>query len=89
MPLIVDASQAAGCLPVDMAAWGAAYVAMPGHKSLYGPQGTGILLCAADANPTPLLYGGTGSQSRDQSMPDFLPTGWRQGRRTCRGWRDY
>ena len=46
---------------------------MPGHKSLYGPQGTGILLCAADANPTPLLYGGTGSQSRDQAMPDFLP----------------
>ena len=73
VPLIVDASQAAGCLPVDMAAWGAAYVAMPGHKSLYGPQGTGILLCAADANPTPLLYGGTGSQSRDQAMPDFLP----------------
>ena len=67
VPLIVDASQAAGCLPVDMAAWGAAYVAMPGHKSLYGPQGTGILLCAADANPTPLLYGGTGSQSRDQA----------------------
>ena len=73
VPLIVDASQAAGCLPVDMAAWGASYVAMPGHKSLYGPQGTGILLCAADANPTPLLYGGTGSQSRDQAMPDFLP----------------
>lgn len=73
VPLIVDASQAAGCLPVRTDTWGATYVAMPGHKSLYGPQGTGLLLCAPDADPTPLLYGGTGSQSREQTMPDFLP----------------
>lgn len=44
VPLIVDASQAAGCLPVSIEGWGAEYVAMPGHKGLYGPQGTGILL---------------------------------------------
>lgn len=73
VPLIVDASQAAGCLPVTADTWGAAYVAMPGHKSLYGPQGTGLLLCAPHADPTPLLYGGTGSQSREQTMPDVLP----------------
>ena len=71
VPLIVDASQAAGCLPVDMAAWGAAYVAMPGHKSLYGPQGTGLLLCREGGEP--LLRGGTGSLSRQPEMPDFLP----------------
>ena len=70
-PLIVDASQSAGVLPVDLAGWGAAFVAMPGHKGLYGPQGTGLLLCGAEGKP--LLYGGTGSQSRDQAMPDFLP----------------
>ena len=40
-PLIVDASQSAGILPVLLADWGAAFVAMPGHKGLYGPQGTG------------------------------------------------
>lgn len=73
VPLIVDASQGAGCLPVRMKEWGAEYVAMPGHKSLYGPQGTGILLCSDHANPKPLLFGGTGSQSKDQEMPDFLP----------------
>lgn len=73
VPLIVDASQGAGCLPIRVEAWGAEYVAMPGHKSLYGPQGTGILLCGSRANPNPLLFGGTGSQSKDQLMPDFLP----------------
>lgn len=69
--LIVDASQSAGVLPVDLAGWGAAFVAMPGHKGLYGPQGTGLLLCAAQTKP--LLYGGTGSLSVSQQMPDFLP----------------
>ena len=44
---------------------------MPGHKGLYGPQGTGLLLCAAEAEP--LLFGGTGSQSRRQEMPQDLP----------------
>lgn len=71
VPLIVDASQSAGVLSVDMEGWGAAFIAMPGHKGLYGPQGTGLLLCGAQARP--LLYGGTGSLSAKQEMPDFLP----------------
>lgn len=71
VPLIVDASQAAGCIAFDAAALGAAFVAMPGHKGLLGPQGTGILLCFAQ--PEPLLCGGTGSQSVLQDMPEELP----------------
>jgi len=71
VPLIIDASQSAGCVPIDFADLGAAFIAMPGHKGLYGPQGTGLLLCAQQAQP--LLYGGTGSLSSQQSMPDFLP----------------
>lgn len=71
VPLIVDASQSAGTLHVDMEGWGAAFIAMPGHKGLYGPQGTGLLLCGAQAQP--LLYGGTGSLSARQEMPGFLP----------------
>ena len=73
VPLIVDDSQAAGVLPLDMEALGAAFVAMPGHKGLYGPQGTGVLLCGADVRPRTLLEGGTGSFSIRQEMPDFLP----------------
>ena len=72
VPLIVDASQSAGCVPLDMEALGTAYMAMPGHKGLYGPQGTGLLLCG-DTAPQPLLEGGTGSASLVQTMPDFLP----------------
>ena len=71
VPLIVDASQSAGTLPVDFTALGAAFIAMPGHKGLYGPQGTGLLLCGEEA--VPLLEGGTGSESRSQAMPLFLP----------------
>lgn len=70
-PLIVDASQSAGMLPVSLSSWGAAFIAMPGHKGLYGPQGTGLLLCGAI--PEPLLFGGTGSVSLRQDMPEFLP----------------
>jgi selenocysteine lyase/cysteine desulfurase len=71
VPLIVDASQAAGVLDLDFPGLGAAFMAMPGHKGLLGPQGTGLLLCAAEAKP--LLYGGSGSESREQDMPDALP----------------
>ena len=71
IPLIVDASQGAGVLPLD--AEGLAYAAMPGHKGFLGPQGTGVLLCGEGQTPEPILQGGTGSLSRQQDMPDFLP----------------
>ena len=71
VPFVLDASQSAGMLPVDMKALGASFIAMPGHKGLYGPQGTGLLLCGCE--PAPLLRGGTGSQSLLQEMPAELP----------------
>ena len=70
-PLIVDASQSAGVLDLDFDALGAEFAAMPGHKGLLGPQGTGVLLCRSTAKP--LLYGGSGSDSLSQNMPDYLP----------------
>ena len=71
VPFIVDAAQSAGVLPVKLKTSGAAFIAMPGHKGLLGPQGTGILLCGQ--LPEPLHYGGTGSNSASREMPDFLP----------------
>ena len=71
VPFIVDAAQSAGILPVSLEKWGADFIAMPGHKGLLGPQGTGLLLCGR--TPEPLLMGGTGSESVRQQMPDFLP----------------
>ena len=73
IPFILDASQSAGALPVHMDELGCAFIGMPGHKGLYGPQGTGLLLCGEGWNTTPLLEGGTGSLSARQEMPDFLP----------------
>ncbi len=71
VPFIVDASQSAGILDVDFERLGADFAAMPGHKGLFGPQGTGILICGADARP--LMSGGSGSDSIAQTMPDYLP----------------
>ena len=71
IPFILDAAQSAGTLPVSLKKLGADFIAMPGHKGLLGPQGTGLLLCREGAEP--LLYGGTGSFSRQQTMPAELP----------------
>ncbi len=71
VPFIVDASQGAGTLPISLKQSGAAFIAMPGHKGLYGPQGTGILLCGVPGQP--LLQGGTGSRSMEKTMPEDLP----------------
>ena len=71
VPLILDCSQSAGILPVSLKATGAAFLCMPGHKSLYGPQGTGVLVASEPVKP--LLCGGTGSLSENAEMPDFNP----------------
>lgn len=71
VPFVIDAAQSAGTLPVSLTQLGADFIAMPGHKGLLGPQGTGLLLC--NRLPEPLLRGGTGSNSQSVQMPDFLP----------------
>ena len=71
VPLVVDASQSAGCLHFDFDGLGLRFAAMPGHKGLLGPQGTGVLLCSEPVEP--ILTGGTGSESESMEMPAFLP----------------
>lgn len=71
VPFIVDAAQSAGILPVSLRAFGADFIAMPGHKGLLGPTGTGLLLCGR--TPEVWAAGGTGSDSIRQEMPEFLP----------------
>ena len=77
VPFVIDGAQSAGILPLNMEALGASFIAMPGHKGLLGPQGTGLLLCGQ--RPEPLLYGGTGTDSRSQEMPLQLPEGLEAG----------
>ena len=71
LPFVVDAAQSAGIMEVSLRDLGADFIAVPGHKGLQGPMGTGLLLCGR--LPDPLVMGGTGSESRNQRMPDFLP----------------
>ena len=71
VPFIVDASQSAGILNIDTQKIGADFICMPGHKGLMGPQGTGILICSSDCSA--LLYGGSGSDSLLQDLPEYLP----------------
>ena len=78
--LIVDASQSAGILPLNVSALkAAAFVCMPGHKGLYGPSGTGILLCCKDVQPYSVIQGGTGSFSLELRQPELLPDALESG----------
>ena len=71
IPFIIDAAQSAGVLPLSLRDLGADFIAMPGHKGLLGPMGTGLLLCRR--LPAVWMAGGTGSDSVNQAMPEFLP----------------
>ena len=77
--LIVDAAQTAGVLPLYPEEWGVDLCAMPGHKGLLGPQGTGLLVLGYGMNPEPLLLGGTGSMSESVRQPDMLPDRYESG----------
>jgi cysteine desulfurase family protein len=74
--LLVDTAQTGGAYPIDMQADGIDLLGFTGHKSLYGPMGTGGLIIGDRvdlARLEPLVRGGTGSRSEDEEQPDFLP----------------
>ncbi len=71
--VLVDGAQAAGGVPLDVAALGIDLLAITGHKALLGPQGIGALWVRQDLDVAPLLTGGTGGDSMDPEMPRALP----------------
>jgi cysteine desulfurase family protein len=74
--LLVDAAQTGGAYPIDVQADRIDLLAFTGHKSLYGPMGTGGLIIGERVNVTrmePLKRGGTGSHSEHEEQPGFLP----------------
>ncbi len=73
MLFALDASQTAGLVQTDMEALGVDALCCPGHKSLYGPQGTGVLCLSARFLPQPLAVGGSGSHSFSETMPPETP----------------
>jgi cysteine desulfurase/selenocysteine lyase len=76
---LLDAAQSAGSVPIDVVSSGIDLLAVPGHKGLYGPQGTGLLYVASSVALTPLLAGGTGTNSTSEDQPDELPDGYEAG----------
>ena len=76
---LVDAAQSAGIYPIDVQQMGIDLLAAPGHKSLFGPQGTGFLYVDPAIELKPLHYGGTGTYSsrleQPQQMPEHLESG--------------
>tara|TARA_B100000315_G_scaffold215253_1_gene214462 strand:+ start:14241 stop:15419 length:1179 start_codon:yes stop_codon:yes gene_type:complete len=79
IPLLVDAAQTAGTIPIDVVRSNISLLACPGHKSLLGPQGTGFLYISEGFNLKPLIEGGTGSNSELSEQPDFLPDRFESG----------
>jgi cysteine desulfurase family protein len=83
--LLVDAAQTAGVFPIDVEAMGIDMLAFTGHKSLYGPQGTGGLYIHPEVVLTPLLHGGSGGQSELPDMPPNRPDRYEAGTRNTVG----
>ncbi len=79
VPFVADTSQSAGHVPLDLSALGVSAAAMPGHKGLLGPMGTGVLYVAPGVEIEPLIRGGTGSKSESEYQPDFTPDRYESG----------
>ena len=83
VPVLLDASQTAGSVGIDSKFF--AMIAFPGHKGLYGPQGTGGLYISPGVTLKTVIEGGTGSDSVNTGNPVFLPDRFESGTLNCPG----
>ena len=79
LPVLLDGAQAAGHLPIELDDWGAAFFACPGHKSMLGIQGTGLMYIREGYDVRPLRIGGTGYLSESIRHPAALPQYYESG----------
>ena len=76
---IVDGAQSAGIYDIDIEKMNIDALCIPGHKALYGPQGVGAVIFKNDCIGKTLFEGGTGINSLEAQMPDFLPERFEAG----------
>ena len=76
---LVDTAQTAGCYPIDVEKNKIDILAFTGHKSLLGPQGTGGLYIRPGLAVKPIIHGGTGSYSENDTQPLFMPDAFESG----------
>lgn len=76
---MVDGAQGAGCMKIDVREMNIGMLAVPGHKGLLGPLGTGALYVSPQTEIAPLLAGGTGTESKSRIQPREFPDGFEAG----------
>jgi selenocysteine lyase/cysteine desulfurase len=79
VPVLLDAAQSLGHLPIEVAGRSGLLVAAPGHKALGGPLGVGILYASPDVPLAPTRQGGTGTKSQEPQQPDSWPDRFESG----------
>jgi cysteine desulfurase family protein len=70
---LLDGSQGAGSIDIDVEKMNIGLLAFPGHKSLMGPQGTGGLYIRENIKVCSIISGGTGSNSENYYQPEDMP----------------
>lgn len=85
VPFLVDAAQTAGVIPIDVVKMNIDLLAIPGHKSLLGPTGTGALYVSETVSPRPIRSGGTGVFSEVRLQPEQLPYYYEAGTQNAVG----
>lgn len=75
----LDAAQSAGTVDINLSDSCIDYLCTAGHKGLYGPMGTGLLVINSDIRPDSLVQGGTGSESANLNQPETLPDKYESG----------
>ena len=78
-PILVDAAQTAGVLPLDVTALGVDFLAASIHKGLLGPTGVGVCYLSPRYDVSPLMEGGTGTDSESTEHPGFRPDRYEAG----------
>lgn len=76
---VIDMCQTAGLLDTDLSSTTIDFAVFAGHKTLYAPLGIAGFICNGDIKPNPLVYGGTGVDSANQSLPETIPERYEVG----------
>ena len=71
--LLIDGAQGGGHIPLKVDGNGISMLALAGHKGLYGIMGSGVLILDENVSLTPLIYGGTGTESNNLNQPSTYP----------------